>query len=151
MFGLFCFAALAGICINAYLLANLYDDISVADKIVIASMEDVSTSQIGESISPISQMLNIKNYPIKLFDVNNNQVYYEDVKRYWWKSEYDLNNNGIYYENSRGYWCKREYDVNGRQNYYENSNGWIEDHRNAKPITRVDLVKENLDGSVRIK
>ena len=67
-----------------------------------------------------------KKFPIKLYDSNNNEVYYEDRYGFWIRLEYDSNNNKIYYENSDGDWSKKEYDSNNNQIYYENSKGfWI--------------------------
>jgi hypothetical protein len=66
---------------------------------------------------------------LRLYDSNNNEIYYEDSDGYWYKSEYDSNGNVIYFENSNGYWVKREYDSNGNVIYFENSNGIIRDNR----------------------
>ena len=74
----------------------------------------------------ICQQLNIKKFPFKIKDSNNNRIYYENSNGFWDKREYDSNNNRIYCENSNGYWDKREFDLNNNQIYYENSNGlWI--------------------------
>ena len=42
---------------------------------------------------------------------------------------YDINGNEIYYENSTGYWFKREYDVQGNRIYFEDITGVIIDNR----------------------
>ena len=42
---------------------------------------------------------------------------------------YDVNGNQIYYEDSTGIWYKYEYDDYGYQNYYEDSYGVIRDNR----------------------
>ena len=42
-------------------------------------------------------------YPIKLYDKNSNEIYFEDSTGGWVKREYDENNNRIYYEDSAGY------------------------------------------------
>ncbi len=72
----------------------------------------------------IAQELNVTDFPFEIKDKNNNQIYYEDSKGYWWKREFDSNNNEIYCENSTGYWCKREFDKNNNEIYYETSNGY---------------------------
>ena len=73
------------------------------------------------------------------FDKNNNPIYYENSDGYWWKYEFDKNNNPSYYENSDGYWEKKEYDKNNNRIYYENSDGDIMDNRPSNPIN------ENID------
>lgn len=50
----------------------------------------------------IAEQLNVKEFPFRIKDKNNNQIYYEDSKGYWWKREFDSNNNQIYFENSNG-------------------------------------------------
>jgi hypothetical protein len=74
----------------------------------------------------IAQQLNVKEFPFKIKDSNNNQIYFEDSSGYWEKREFDSNNNEIYYEvfNSKGYWSKREFDSNNNQIYVEDSNGY---------------------------
>ena len=42
---------------------------------------------------------------------------------------YDTDNNNIYYEDSDGSWYKREYDSNGNNIYFEDSSGYIRDNR----------------------
>jgi hypothetical protein len=42
---------------------------------------------------------------------------------------YDINGNEIYYENSTGYWFKREYNLNGNIIYFEDITGVIIDNR----------------------
>jgi hypothetical protein len=60
------------------------------------------------------------------YDQNGNEIYKEDSDGYWFKQEYDQNGNLIYYETSDGYWEKKEYDINGNQIYYETSVGYWE-------------------------
>ena len=50
----------------------------------------------------IAQQLNVKDFPFKIKDKNNNRIYYEDSNGYWSKREFDKNNNIIYYEDSDG-------------------------------------------------
>ena len=50
----------------------------------------------------IAQQLNITDFPFTVKDRNNKEIYYENSKGYWYKSEYDQNNNRIYYEDSNG-------------------------------------------------
>ena len=68
-------------------------------------------------------------YPIRLYDKNSNEIYYENSDGYWVKKEYDENNNRIYYKDSNSFWRKREYDQNSKEIYYESSTGYIEDKR----------------------
>ena len=77
----------------------------------------------------IAQQLNVKDFPFKIKDKNNNRIYYEDSSGYWYKREYDSNNNQIYFEDSNGYWSKREFDKNNNIIYYEDSDGEIIDKR----------------------
>jgi hypothetical protein len=77
----------------------------------------------------IAQQLNVKEFPFRIEDKNNNQIYYEDSDGYWSKREFDSNNNQIYYEVSRGYWSKQEFDKNNNLIYYEDSSGIITDKR----------------------
>ena len=63
-------------------------------------------------------------YPIRLYDENNNEIYRENSGGYWNKKLYDKNNNKIYFEDSTGVWVKREYDENNNKIYYEDSNGY---------------------------
>ena len=81
-------------------------------------------------------------YPIRLYDSNNNEIYYETSDGCWFKYEYDTNNNRIYYENSNGWWWKYEYDTNNNQIYYENSNGLIEDNRKPKELTMDEIANK---------
>ena len=80
-------------------------------------------------------------YPIRLYDKNNNEIYYEDSDGYWEKSEYNENNNEIYYEDSDGDWEKREYDKNSNLIYYEDSSGYIVDNRpkETKELTAKEI------------
>jgi len=60
-----------------------------------------------------------------LYDVNGNEIYFEDSRGYWRKYEYDSNGNQTYFENSGGYWIKHEYDTNSNVTYYEDSTGFV--------------------------
>ena len=50
----------------------------------------------------IAQQLRVKDFPFKIKDKNNKQIYFENSDGYWWKLEYDSNNNEIYWEDSDG-------------------------------------------------
>ena len=50
----------------------------------------------------IAEQLNIKDFPLRIYDKNGKQIYFEDSEKYWSKREYDSNGNRIYYENSFG-------------------------------------------------
>jgi hypothetical protein len=50
----------------------------------------------------IAQQLKVKDFPFKIKDRNNNEIYFENSDGDWIKREYDKNNNQIYYENSYG-------------------------------------------------
>jgi YD repeat-containing protein len=86
----------------------------------------------------------------RVFDIDNNEIYYERSSGYWVKYDYDNDGNQIYredvdgncakyeydeysnkvyLEDSRGFWWKKEYDNQGNKIYYEDSNGYIEDNR----------------------
>ena len=70
----------------------------------------------------------------KEYDENNNIIYFENSDGFWKKYEYDSNNNKIYYEDSNGFWSKSEYDSNNNEIYYEDSTGTIIDKRPSNPI-----------------
>jgi len=78
------------------------------------------------------------------YDSNGNQTYFEDLTGSWYKIEYDSNGNQIYFENSTGYWTKNEYDSNNNLIYYENSAGYVEDNRPkpAKEMTVSEIIKK---------
>lgn len=74
------------------------------------------------------------NQPVKfvvnrVFDKDNNEIYYERSDCYWIKYEYNENGNLTYVKDSEGYWSKREYDDNKNEIYYEDSGGIINDNR----------------------
>ena len=95
----------------------------------------------------IAQQLNVKDFPFRIKDKNNNQIYYEDSKGYWWKREFDKNNNEIYYETSNGYWEKREFDTNNNKIYYETSDGGWWKREFDKNNNRIYF--ENSNGTIR--
>ena len=81
--------------------------------------------------------------PLRLYDSNNNEIYYENSNGGWYKSEYDANNNEIYYEDSNWYWSKQKFDSNKNRIYYENSYGELIDNR-PKPSCQGKVVE--IDG-----
>jgi hypothetical protein len=95
----------------------------------------------------IAQQLKIKDFPFEIKDENNNEIYWENSNRFWYKREFDENNNEIYYKNSYGYWIKYEVDENNNKIYWENSDGfWVKqeyDENNNK------IYYENSDGEIR--
>lgn len=100
----------------------------------------------------IAQQLNVKDFPFEIKDKNNNEIYYEDSKGFWYKLEYDKNNNLIYYENSNGYWSKREYDSNNNLIYFENSDGKIIDNRpKSTPEYTMEELVAKLGYNFKIK
>jgi len=102
-------------------------------------------------------------YPIRLYDEDGNEIYYEnsggfwckseykdgnqvyreDSNGYWWKSEYE-DGNEIYCEDSTGFWCRREYD-DDKEAYYENSNGFWS---RREYEDGVEVYYENSDGCI---
>jgi hypothetical protein len=86
----------------------------------------------------IAEQLNVKEFPFRIKDKNNNQIYCETSNGYWWKLEYDSNNNEIYCEYSDGYWSKREFDSNCNIIYFENSYGTIINNR-PKPTPEFTM------------
>jgi len=50
----------------------------------------------------IAQQLNVTDFPFVIKNKDGNEIYWEDSKRNWFKSEYDSNGNLIYYEDSKG-------------------------------------------------
>jgi hypothetical protein len=100
----------------------------------------------------IAQQLNVKDFPFRIKDKNNNRIYFEDSDGYWSKREYDSNNNQIYFENSKGFWWKREYDKNNNEIYYEDSDGYIVDNRpKPTPEYTMEELVEKLGYEFKIK
>ena len=89
----------------------------------------------------IAQQLNVKTFPFRIKDNNNNEIYYELPCVIWYKCEFDDNNNEIYYETSEGFWSKREFDDNNNEIYYENSNGDITNKRTTE-LTMDEIAKK---------
>jgi uncharacterized protein YrzB (UPF0473 family) len=90
------------------------------------------------------------NYKLEAYDTycvvtdsQGNEVYYEDSKGYWYKSEYDSQGNEVYFENSNGYWYKSGYDEQGNEVYFEDSCGIVIDNRSKRKVT-VELTEEQL-------
>jgi len=84
-------------------------------------------------------------YPIRLYDKDGNEVYYESAyqNNYWWKRVYQ---DGfiIYSEESDGNWFKCEYK-DGKQVYHENSKGeWYKQEWSGNE----KVYYENLDGVI---
>lgn len=50
----------------------------------------------------IAQQLKVTEFPFIIKDSKGNEIYYENSKNYWCKSEYDSKNNKIYWEDSFG-------------------------------------------------
>ena len=88
----------------------------------------------------------------EVYDKKGNEIYCEDSKGFWSKSEYDEKGNRIYIENSEGYWEKSYYENSKgfwERSYFENSNGKIIDKR-VKELTIEEI--ENLLGyKIKIK
>ena len=84
---------------------------------------------------------------IRIFDKNNNEVYYEDINGYWTKRKFNKNNK-IYFESSDGFWAKHKYDENNNEIYYEDSSGKIVDNREKKPKPKYKEYK-NLDEAIK--
>ncbi|KFZ25831.1 MAG: hypothetical protein KQ78_01787 [Candidatus Izimaplasma bacterium HR2] len=85
----------------------------------------------------------------RIFDENDNEIYSENLNRFWIKRKFDEYNNKIYFENSDGYWVKREFDKNNNQIYYENSKGIIENNRLIKELT-VEQIEKLLGCAIKI-
>ena len=98
----------------------------------------------------IAQQLNVKEFPFRIKDSNNNQIYYENSDEYWIKREYDSKGNEIYYENSLGFWVKKEYNSEGIQIYVENSDGTIIDNRPKVVELTMDEIADKLGIDVNL-
>ena len=94
----------------------------------------------------IAQQLNVKEFPFRIKDKNNNQIYYEDSDGYWSKREFDSNNNQIYWEDSIGFWIKREFDKNNNEIYWEDSIGYWEKQEFDKNNNQIYF--EDSDGYI---
>jgi len=55
-----------------------------------------------KSISEFLGLENKSDFPIKIKDKNDNQIYYENSAGFWWKKEFDDKGNLIYCENNVG-------------------------------------------------
>ena len=101
-------------------------------------------------------------YPIKLYDKEGKDVYYEDSNGYWqkyeynrdgkqvyredscgywWRCEYSQAGKAVYFKDSTGYWEKFEYDRDGKQVYFENSEGDIDDRREPVDLTMEEVCR----------
>jgi len=79
-------------------------------------------------------------YPLRLYDKDGNEVYYEDYYGYWWKRDYK-DGEVVYFEESDGRWWKYEHDKGGNAVYYEDSDGYIEDNREPVDMTLDEVCK----------
>jgi hypothetical protein len=68
----------------------------------------------------------------RIYDINGNDLYYENSKGGWYKYEYNSSNKPIYYENGGGYWRIWRYNEEGKSIFEDNtdSDGKIIDNRN---------------------
>ena len=64
-----------------------------------------------------------KEYHLKLFDMNGNQIYFEDISGFYMTYFYDENNNLIRMDDSIGFWATYTYDANNNVVGYKNSEG----------------------------
>lgn len=55
----------------------------------------------------------IKNGDFKIFDINNNLIFFENYDGYCEKYGFDENGNEIYFQTSEGYQDRTIYDKNG--------------------------------------
>ena len=85
----------------------------------------------------------------KLFNKNNDELYFEKSDGFWEKTEYDDNGNEIYHENYNGFWEKWEYDERGNKIYHEDSTGFWFKHEYDKNGNMIYL--ENSKGYWRKK
>ena len=69
----------------------------------------------------IAQQLKVKDFPFIIEDSKGNQIYYEDLYKYW---------------------CKYEFDANGIEIYYENSEGKINDKRPKTTLTLDEIAEK---------
>lgn len=89
------------------------------------------------------------SFPIRIWDANGRQTYYEDSNGYWDRYEWDGNGRATHYEDSDDYWERYERDAEGDETYYENSYGTKEGTpRSAKTcegkVVEVDGIKYKL-------
>ncbi len=95
----------------------------------------------------IVQQMNATEFPFRMFDENNNEIYCEDSNGSWYKNEYDVNGNKIYYEYSDGYWYKKEFDKAGNVIYFEYSSGYWYKWEYDKHDNQIYY--ENSEGTIR--
>lgn len=70
------------------------------------------------------------------YDINDNEIYYENSDNIYYKTKWDKYGNLIYFKSSDGCWWKKEYDKNNNQIYFENSSGVIMDNRKKKYLCK---------------
>jgi hypothetical protein len=63
-------------------------------------------------------------YPIRIFDKNGNQIYYQEDDCWWVKEEYNEKGNVIYREDSSKVWVKYDYDEKTNFQYIISSTGY---------------------------
>ena len=73
----------------------------------------------------LGNIIHHKKYPLRIFDSNGEEIYWENDYRYWYEREFDSNGGQKYYTDSEGFWAKREFDSKGNEIYYEDSDGHI--------------------------
>jgi len=93
---------------------------------------------------PVSILISIEGD--RVYNTNDNQIYFEDSNGDWKKREYDNNGNLIYQENSNGGWYKYEYDDNGNIIYREYNNGFWE--KREYDTNGNIIYRENSDGHI---
>jgi len=82
------------------------------------------------------QVLDIA-YPIRLYNKDGDEVYYEAANGFWRKWAYNEDGKVVSVEDATGCWRKREYR-DGKEVYYEDSNGYIEDNREPAEIEKIE-------------
>jgi len=96
-----------------------------------------------ETIKELTKLSNGKEldivYPIRLYDKDCNEAYFESSNGDWYKIEYK-DGNDVYFENSNGYWYKSEYEE-GNEVYFEDSSGYIDDNREPVNMTIEEVCK----------
>jgi len=87
----------------------------------------------------IAEQLNITDFPFRIYDNNENEIYTEYGDNTWYKREYDENGNRIYLRQSGGYIENCEYSKNNILIYEKNSTHGVIFDRRHNPVTKMTI------------
>lgn len=62
----------------------------------------------------IKELIKEMPYPKRLFDINGNQIYFENEEGFWERKEYNKNNKPIFSKDCNNLCYKTEYNSEGK-------------------------------------